>query len=480
MTKKRIKISPLYQAPVETGLYKTWIDSVERTEHFIAYAGYVRELNRVYKSKDARFTRRFIEDRYGKGMVDYIDNYINEVANPNANAALSDMDRIVKILRGRTAPAYLAWKTSSIVKQSLTSPWPFIQFMNPAQYLKSCFDILTKKNMYETIQAKSVFMRNRKIDPIIDLIDEQLNKKTNPFMSKVNQFNKIGMTGLEMIDWVCVAPGWLAAYEERYKALTKKNDDVYEITKAQLQEENDKLDIVSSERMTEKQIETEAQKAVLTESEIEAKAVEYADDVVRQCQPSNRSVDLAPLFKQKGPGSEIIKAVLQFQTSLNVIWQNIRYDIPMAVRQKEFKKVVGTIGGYVMAGIMMNAVCEGFGGDDGEDEELTALKKLIFYSTTQFTDAIPVIGSYVTKTTEQLITGETPYSTNNDLFPLLTKYRQGTQQAIKGNWDKAAGKYAEALGLTFGAPVSGVKELLDIVSNEDGEDGLHFESLIGR
>ena len=152
----------------------------------------------------------------------------------------------------------------------------------------------------------------------------------------------------------------------------------------------------------------------------------------------------------------------------------------MAVRQKEFKKVVGTIGGYVMAGIMMNAVCEGFGGDDGEDEELTALKKLIFYSTTQFTDAIPVIGSYVTKTTEQLITGETPYSTNNDLFPLLTKYRQGTQQAIKGNWDKAAGKYAEALGLTFGAPVSGVKELLDIVSNEDGEDGLHFESLIGR
>lgn len=480
MTKKRIKISPLYQAPVETGLYKTWVDSVERTEHFIAYAGYVKELNRVYKSKDARFTRRFIEDRYGKGMVDYIDNYINEVANPNANAALSDMDRIVKILRGRTAPAYLAWKTSSIVKQSLTSPWPFIQFMNPAQYLKSCFDILTKKNMYETIQAKSVFMRNRKIDPIIDLIDEQLNKKTNPFMSKVNQFNKIGMTGLEMIDWVCVAPGWLAAYEERYKALTKKNDDVYEITKAQLQEENDKLDIVSSERMTEKQIETEAQKAVLTESEIEAKAVEYADDVVRQCQPSNRSVDLAPLFKQKGPGSEIIKAVLQFQTSLNVIWQNIRYDIPMAVRQKEFKKVVGTIGGYVMAGIMMNAVCEGFGSDDGEDDEATALKKLIFYSTTQFTDAIPVIGSYVTKTTEQLITGETPYSTNNDLFPLLTKYRQGTQQAIKGNWDKAAGKYAEALGLTFGAPVSGVKELLDVVSNEDGEDGLHFESLIGR
>ena len=480
MTKKRINISPLYQAPVETGLYKTWIDSVERTEHFIAYAGYVRELNRVYKSKDARFTRRFIEDRYGKGMVDYIDNYINEVANPNANAALSDMDRIVKILRGRTAPAYLAWKTSSIVKQSLTSPWPFIQFMNPAQYLKSCFDILTKKNMYETIQAKSVFMRNRKIDPIIDLIDEQLNKKTNPVMSKVNQFNKIGMTGLEMIDWVCVAPGWLAAYEERYKALTKKNDDVYEITKAQLQEENDKLDIVSSERMTEKQIETEAQKAVLTESEIEAKAVEYADDVVRQCQPSNRSVDLAPLFKQKGPGSEIIKAVLQFQTSLNVIWQNIRYDIPMAVRQKEFKKVVGTIGGYVMAGIMMNAVCEGFGGDDGEDDEATALKKLIFYSTTQFTDAIPVIGSYVTRTTEQLITGETPYSTNNDLFPLLTKYRQGTQQAIKGNWDKAAGKYVEALGLTFGAPVSGVKELLDVVSNEDGEDGLHFESLIGR
>lgn len=479
MTQKRIEISPLYQAPVETGLYKTWCDSVERTEHFIAYSGYVRELNRVYKSKDARFTRRFIEDRYGKGMLEYIDNYINEVANPNASAALSDMDRIVKVLRGRTAPAYLAWKTSSMIKQTLTSPWPFVQFMSPAKYLKACFEILGKKNMYNVIQSKSVFMKNRKIDPLIDLINEQVNKKTNPFMSGVNKFNQIGMAGLEMVDWMCVAPGWLAAYNDRYKALTEKNKNVYELTKAQLLDERDALDIVSTQRMTDEQIEAEAQSKVLSESDIEKFAVEYADDIVRQCQPSNRVTDLAPLFKQKGPGSEIIKAVLQFQTALNVIWQNIRYDLPFAVRQHNYKQIVGTVTGYAMAGIMMNAICEGFS-DDEDDDELIALKKGIFYSTTQFTDAIPVIGNYVTRATEQLITGETPYSTNNDLFPLLTKYQQGTQQAMKGNWEKAVERYAEALGLTFGAPVSGVKEIIDIVSNEKDDGQLHFESLLGR
>lgn len=101
MTKRRTNMSPLHQKPVQTGLYKTWADSVDRTEHFISYSGYVRELNRVYKSRDAQYTRQFIENRYGKGMITYIDDYINEVANPNANKIREKGAELLHTLRGK-------------------------------------------------------------------------------------------------------------------------------------------------------------------------------------------------------------------------------------------------------------------------------------------------------------------------------------------------------------------------------------------
>ena len=135
MTQRRTSQGPLHQKPVQAGIYKTWSNSVERTEHFIAYAPYVRELNRVYKSRDAEYTRRYIENRYGAGMVKYIEDYINEIANPNANKIRNAGDELLRTLRGKTAPAYLAWKASAIIKQGATSPWPYMQFVNPAEYI---------------------------------------------------------------------------------------------------------------------------------------------------------------------------------------------------------------------------------------------------------------------------------------------------------------------------------------------------------
>ncbi|MBO6100316.1 MAG: hypothetical protein J6P07_03160, partial [Spirochaetaceae bacterium] len=115
MTQRRQNISPLHQKPVQTGLFATWGSSIERTEHFIAYSPYVRKLNAIYKSRDASYTRRFIEARYGKPAVEYLDSYINEVASPNANKIREKGAEFLHALRGRTAPAYLGWKFSAII-----------------------------------------------------------------------------------------------------------------------------------------------------------------------------------------------------------------------------------------------------------------------------------------------------------------------------------------------------------------------------
>lgn len=460
MTQRRVNQGPLHQKPVQTGLYKTWSNSVERTEHFIAYAPYVRELNAIYKSRDAEMARRKIENRYGKPMLRYIDDYINEVANPNANKVRNAGDELLRTLRGKTAPAYLAWKASAIIKQGLTSPWPYMRFIDPAHYLAASWKcIASRGQMYEVIRQKSVFMNNRVMDPMNDLIDEMADTAKNKFDRAIGNFNKKGMAGLEWIDWISVAPGWLACYEQEYARVSKANETLYAATKAKLQEENDLIDFTSPDHLSESQIEAEAQKALI---DPEKAAVDYADDCTRQCQPSNRSVDIAPLFKNS---SEAMKAYLQFQTSLNVIWQNLRYDIPYDIRNKAGWRIAGTILGYTLAGIFMNSVMEGYDGGDDDDKE--KIKQAIYYATTQFTDAVPMIGSELTNTMDKLITGKQQFmSTGTDMTPTVSKFLAILTNAKKGNWQKAAEMTAEGIGMSLGLPVSGTKEIKKILIND--------------
>lgn len=480
MTKRRTGMSPLNQRPVQTGLYKTWSDSVERTEHFIAYSEYVNDLNRIYKSRDAVYTRNFIERRYGKGMISYIDDYINEVANPNANRIREAGAELLHTLRGRTAPAYLAWKASAIVKQGLTSPWPYMQFVNPAEYFSAAWKAITSKGkLYDAIRAKSVYMDNRIMDPMNDLIDELAESGKNKFDRAIGKQAQIGMKGLEWIDWVCVAPGWYACYEKKYAELNKNNQAVYESTKARLEEENAYEDVASSNWKTAEQIEALARKAMV--DDVEKRAIEYADDCTRACQPSNRKVDIAPLFKNS---SEAMKAYLQFQTSLNVIWQNLRYDLPYNLKKKQFAQITGCIIGYALAGIFMNSVMNGLGGDDDDDGNKAddILRNEIYYATTQFTDAIPMIGGDITNTMDKLITGKSGYSqSGTDMTPTVTKVLSIMTNARKGNWEKAAEMTAEGIGMYYGLPVSGIKEIgkLTGVGDLDGEAGINLGDVYG-
>ncbi|MBO7733342.1 MAG: hypothetical protein J6S67_12330 [Methanobrevibacter sp.] len=475
MTQRRQNISPLNQKPVQTGLFRTWGDSIERTEHFIAYAPYVRQLNAVYKSRDASYTRRFIESRYGKPMLDYIDSYINEVANPNAGKIRERGAEFLHVLRGKTAPAYLGWKFSGIVKQGLTSPWPYMQFVNPAEYLAAATKCWTTGGKYyEAIKEKSAYMASRVMDPINELVDEMAENAKGKVDRAWSKFAKTGMQGLEWIDWTCVAPGWLACYEKEYNRLQNMSEARYQEKIAELTEKNMTAEIGTSEWMSRDQIEQAAKQELM--DDIETEAVRYADDCTRACQPSSRLTDLAPLFKNS---SEAMKAFLQFQTSLNVIWQNLRYDIPYNIRQKEFKKIVGTVCGYVLAGIFMNSVMDGVKGDD-DDDDMQTLRNLIYYSTTQFTDAIPVMGSEITNVMDKVITGKRAYSqSGTDMTPSATKLLTALEKVTSGDFKKAASLTAEGIGLYLGAPVSGTKEIYKLLGKPLSEGDVNLARGVG-
>ena len=249
---------------------------------------------------------------------------------------------------------------------------------------------------------------------------------------------------------------------------------------AKIEKENSQKDINDPDYMSSEDINAAAINAQISETQIESMAIKYADDCVRQAQPSSRKADLAPLFKQN---SEAWKALLQFQTSLNVIWQNIKYDIPYAVKNKAYGRIVGIISGYVIAGILMNFVTEGIGGGDDDEREAGALRDLLYYSTTQFTDAVPIIGSAISQANKKIITGKSDFiGQGSDLTPMISKFIQASQQAVKGDWTKAAGKTAEGFALATGLPVSGAKEALKVfgVGDKDGSFSLHLEALLSR
>ena len=113
--------------------------------------------------------------------------------------------------------------------------------------------------------------------------------------------------------------------------------------------------------------------------------------------------------------------------------------------------------------------------DDDDDKGLQALRNLVFYSTTQFTDAIPIMGSEITNVVDQFITGKRGFmQSGTDMTPSATKLLSALTNASKGNWEKAATLSAEAIGMAAGAPVSGLKEINKLLGKplEEGDINL--------
>jgi hypothetical protein len=246
---------------------------------------------------------------------------------------------------------------------------------------------------------------------------------------------------------MCVAPGWLVLYRKELRRLTSGNTGV-----------------------------------TLTERDARVKAAQYADDIIRATQPSARPEDISPLFKGN---SELGKAFLQFTQSLNIIWQNIRYDVPQMIRDRRYNNAAGMIMGYALAGIMLGAITEWFDEDDDEQERTL---KLIRWSTLQFTDAFPIIGSEATHLSELLITGKTRYQSGLNLIPAFQKMWYAAESGIKGGQKedfkkilKAAATAAEGAAIFKGLPVSGLKEAgLILGIDGDGKPGIHPEAAVGR
>jgi hypothetical protein len=445
-TKKRTEIPIQYQTGIKRDLFSVWAEAVEREEHFIAYGQAVKDMNAIYKND--RRVRDAVRLRYGRDAVKYIDKYVNELASPKKENTKNDLEKVIRTMRGNAAVAYLSYNVTSILKQAITSPAPFFGYMNPVEYWGTMVEYAVNHTaLWEEIKELSPYMKNRSANMMGEMVKERAKLHSeNKADAAIGSFGTTGMKGLEWIDRTCVAPGWLVLFRKEMKKLMDADPG-------------------------------------MSERDAKVKAARYADDITSITQPSGYSMDIPQLFKGN---SELGKAYLQFTQSLSNIWQTMRYDMPQMSREKKHAQIAGTVIGYAVAGVMLGAITAGF---DDDDDEAKKAAKLIWWSTLQFTDAFPIIGSEATYLAEQIITGKTHYSAGANLVPAFDKLRRAAGTGIKGVQSgefetvlKAAAQAAEGAAIMKGIPVSGPKTVGRFLGINDDEEGINIKpgALLGR
>lgn len=419
-TISRIEISPRHQKNIDLSLVGVWQTAVREQEHLIEFAGYIKKLRQVFQGNGSAELRRAVDMRYTSALMPQIDSYIDLVANPETRPRRNSSDEIFKNLRGQTGAAYLGWKLSGIVLQAITSPAPGFSELKPWEVFSAYASIgMHPLESIEFINSRSIMMKNRTMNPIID---EVIKRKNEWGQSKgqraYSKFLEVGQIGLTMVDRYAVAGSWLAMYQRTLKEqLDAGSDTVY----------------------------------------AETAAIQKADEFILRTQPTGDVTELASLFRNQ---NEAAKTILQFQTSLNVIWNNLTANVVGMARQKKYAQVIGTFAGYAIAGLVLGMVQEGY---DDDDETKTKVLKSFYWSLTQGLDSVPIVGSVVDGLVQKMVTGESSWSTSRgvSISPALDKVVQGINAAMKKDWQTSASKTAEAAGIVAGAPVSGIKQVIE-------------------
>ncbi len=415
-TKARIKISPWHQRDVDTDLLGLWLKSIDRQEQYISFVMYGKELDAVYQDQ---LVQEQIKGKFGMAGVEFIQDYINEVKNPSEYSKGTAADTAIKFMRGNLGAAYLGFRVASVLKQVITSPWPALPYAGPRLFTEAVKMMGNPVKYLRVTEELSIFLQSRSFDVI------QATVKNADVQSKLGKRIKnaelLGMKGMEYADRFSVAIGWRAVFE---KALEETGDT--------------------------------------------QKAIEKADQMVMQTQPTGRGVDLAPAYRGK---SAAVQIVLQFTQALNVVYQQLRFDIPAAIRAHDLKTALGIATGAMIAGTLLQAMTSR-PPEEPEDPKKAAAR-WIFYALSQGTDSLPLIGEQATRIMKRAITGETSYKMVDEAMPAIAEFLDGMYSLAGQDWQKGLDTMAQSFGSFAGMPVSGIKGAGRVLSGD-------FGTLIGR
>ena len=427
-TIERIAIGDRHQTPINLDAYQVYLRTWETQEHYIAYAPLITKLNGIFKSRNAETLRDKIRRYHGQSYIDYIDRWISEAANPKAfkdfNATTQGTEKMFQLLRGALGIAYLGLRASRGVFQLITSPAPFFPYagaymvkqmvenLNPASFMKNL--AFAKEN--------SAFIRHRVINPIDAFIKEYI--EAEPSEAKRIAMQMMGAI-MEWADMWSVSTGWEAVYNKTAAGLRESGK---------------------------------------TAEEIHDIAYKEADKILQETQPTYRHEDLAPAFKMD---SQLQRFLFQFQTPLNVIYNQLFHDAPNDWKNGHRGRSLAIWFGYMAVMGLIALITAPKGKDDDEEKKA---KRFLSGMATAPLDTIPFVGNVASGFVESAITGDRFYR-DDQIFPGVTKLFEGAYTAMTTQDEesrlRAYLKMLEASGMFVGVPTSALKEYSRVIFKGD-------------
>lgn len=430
-TINRIEISPRHQTAISLDAFQVYRRGIERQEHYIAYAKYISDMNSIIKNgKSAAAFRETVRLYHGQRYLDYLDRWISEAANPKAftdfNKPVQGIDRFFKMMRGPLGVAYLGYRASRGVFQLITSPAPYLPYagtfmisrmvknLNPAEFMK----------VLSFAKENSAFIRHRTINPTDAYIKNYL--ETNPNAAKRRAMEVAGAI-MEWSDMWSVSTGWMAIYEKTTASLKDSGKN---------------------------------------KAEIHKEAIREADRVTIETQPTYRHQDLSPAFKKD---SELERFLFQFQTPLNVIYNQLFHDTRADWKSGHKARSLGIVAGYLSVMGLIAVITAPKHDDDEEDKKI---KYFLSGMATVPLETIPFIGSIASGYVESLITDER-YWRDDQIFPGVKKVFDGASRMMNADDKEAAWRafwrMLEGAGMLSGFPTSAIREYYRVIF--DGEWG---------
>ena len=416
-TKGRVDIPSFGQQAIQAGFYSMWDRMVVKQEHLMAYDPLYRELQQIFRGQDSQTLRDTLITGHSQAGLDYVDRFISELAAPPVQDNLEALSTLNRIMRGHYPAAVLGWRIASILKQAIESPPPFFQYVAPWQYAAAGTACL-KQETRDMIREKSVYMKARYFDPAAAVVKEMermyLTGKLGKAEAVLAKLESIGMKGQEWIDAVCVMPGWLAAYNKKFAELNNKESN-------------------------------------MSAEEVEAKAVRYADQVVRDCQPSSVLMDQVPLLK--GDKSSFARMFMQFQTPIASIFQQLFIDAPANFKQGRALQALWTWGIYALLAIVIGAMHE-----EDDDDELDPKKRGIDALVMPIS-MVPIFGGDLSYAAESLMRNGKITTPRRSNFPVLDQGIRAVNHISDQQWGKSANNTVKAFMYSTGLPVAAWQDI---------------------
>lgn len=404
--------------PLSLDLISNWMRMVEKQEHYIASAEWIKN-TQFMLDRNGGDLARAIEQSMGKPYTKAIESFLKDFAN--RMSVYDDTDNIINNVRNNLAVARIGANFVPILSQ-IPSLAFFASEFGPGRLLGAMSDVIFNYGeTNEFIKKMAPKMEFRSAYPEVQLMAE--SETRTGYQRAIRKVGRVATAPIRMVDRLVVNTLWIGYYKD---AMAKGVD---------------------------------SDTAAL-------RATRFIGDT----QIGGSIVDVAPIYRSN---QNLVKFLTMFTGQQNKNFNAIWADLPSAFKQREYKKAFGVAAslGLSFTGILL-AKGHIFSKEDEKEREW--YWKVLQNVAGQTLSQTPIIGNAL----GSIVMGE---YYDSDSFPIIPGLARVSKAIVSGDTEKIS-KSLLGLGIDIteitGLPSGALRKTTKFVREITDEDFVNFGHLL--